>query len=798
MTPTEIAGLARGDFFEQLIQSSAHCVQVLDLEGRLRFANPASVASMGVDDFSLLSGRRWVRYLSLDVQEAALAALASAAAGQTAQFTAEIPNTQGVRRVWEITISPLAASGAVDHLLIFSRDITISASDRDKVNGLELGLRRTAATLRAAGRLAKLGGFEIDYKTGRVTFSDEMCALVRWPHSPNVSIEEAVQIWRPHDRTKLRGLLAQSRASGERVIFECEVGLPDAEPIWLRTVAEPAFEGDAVVALRGVVLDITEQRQATARIEESERFVRGIIDGMAATLCVLDENGVIISANLAWGEFVAAGGFAQTSHGLGANYLDTCRRGEGPPTRARQALLEVLAGERAMFECEYPCHSATERRWYKLYAYRLPGDGPVRVVAMNQSITELMLAEQQLRRANRAQRAAVRAARDASDAKSAFLATMSHEIRTPLNGVLGMAQAMAHDPLPPVQRERLDVVRHSGEALLVLLNDLLDLSKIEAGKLEIEDGVVDIASIAGSAMAAFESLARDKDIHFDLEIAPQATGVWRGDPARIRQVLYNLISNAVKFTDRGSVRVEISRPGEHLVLRVADTGLGIEPDARVKLFDKFVQADASTTRRFGGTGLGLAICRELVTMMGGDIAVESEPGRGSVFSVELPLMRAAANVDVAPPPTAVALPPMARELRVLVAEDNPMNQLVLKTLLQQVGLEPHLTANGEQAVKAWESAHWDVVLMDVQMPLMDGPAATRFIRERELATGRARTPIIALTANAMAHHVAEYLEAGMDAVASKPINLPALLATVEKVLIPTGAPVAGASHILAG
>ena len=355
-------------------------------------------------------------------------------------------------------------------------------------------------------------------------------------------------------------------------------------------------------------------------------------------------------------------------------------------------------------------------------------------------------------------------------AKSEFLATMSHEIRTPLNGVLGMVQAMQRDELPSHQRERLGVIGQSGEMLLAILNDILDLSKIEAGKLELDEADFDLAGLALGVQGAFMALARSKGLDFSFEVAGEAAGAYRGDALRVRQVLHNLISNAVKFTSVGTVAVRVESMEGGVRFLVSDTGVGISGDQIERLFDKFVQADSSTTRQYGGTGLGLAICRALCAAMSGRIWASSEVGAGSCFTVELPLARARGGADVAaaaPPPA----PSDERPLRILAAEDNAVNQLVLKTLLGQVGIEPVLVGNGQEAVAAWEAGDWDVILMDVQMPVMDGVAATRQIRRLEAQSGRAATPIIALTANALRHQVEGYLAAGVDGVVAKPIQI---------------------------
>ena len=409
------------------------------------------------------------------------------------------------------------------------------------------------------------------------------------------------------------------------------------------------------------------------------------------------------------------------------------------------------------------------------------GEGKIRrIIGAMQDITARKLAERALIEAKEAAEAATRA-------KSAFLATMSHEIRTPLNGVLGMAQAVAAGPLEPAQRERLDVIRASGETLLTVLNDVLDLAKVEAGRLELEEAEFDIGAVAASAHAEFSAIAAQKRLAFELTVTPAASGVYLGDATRVRQLLSNLISNALKFTEAGAVEVIVGRKRRALTLTVVDTGIGISPVQQTALFQKFAQADASTTRRFGGTGLGLAICRELAEQMGGRVEVRSAECEGSTFVATLPLPRRRRSTRKGAAPKAEQarnLNPSAEfaAIRLLVAEDNPMNQMVLQTLLSQFGVEPVIVGDGVDAVAAWESSDWDVMLMDVQMPRMDGPTATRFIRERELAQGRRRTPIIALTANAMTHQVKEYLAAGMDGFVAKPIQVERLFAALEAAL----------------
>ena len=388
-------------------------------------------------------------------------------------------------------------------------------------------------------------------------------------------------------------------------------------------------------------------------------------------------------------------------------------------------------------------------------------------------------------------------ARDAAQAanvlKSQFLANMSHEIRTPLNGVLAMAQIIEMGELPQQQRERVEVIRRSGEDLLTVLNDVLDISKIEAGKMELDIGEFDAEVLAANVKAVFAPLIEaKKNLRFSLNVQTEAAGLRRGDPVRIGQILNNLVSNAIKFTADGDVVVTVEGTGadgrDGLKLVVKDSGVGIAADKLPLLFEKFSQADGSNTRRYGGTGLGLAICRELAQLMRGKIEVESTEGEGSIFTVTLPAPRLARTETTGAAQPAGALDANEdRPLRVLAAEDIPTNQLVLKTIMQSFGVEISMVDNGRQAVEAWMAEPFDLVLMDIQMPEMDGIAATRAIRAQEAETGRDYTPIIAVSANAMAHQVKDYLAAGMDGHVAKPIELAKLHAAIEAALAKTAA-----------
>jgi signal transduction histidine kinase/CheY-like chemotaxis protein/HPt (histidine-containing phosphotransfer) domain-containing protein len=537
------------------------------------------------------------------------------------------------------------------------------------------------------------------------------------------------------------------------------------------------------------------QRLGEKLLRESEQFARSTVDALATHIAIMDGNGVVLATNRAWREFGATGGQTNDRVGEGSNYLALCDELSGVKRDSRSAAIaagirDVASGKQNEFALEYTLATSSALLSFLARVTRFPDGAPVRLVVAHEDTTRQKMAEEEVKRAKED-------AELANMAKSSFLANTSHEIRTPMNAILGYAEMLLERSQGEQERMHcVRTIRRNGQHLLAIINDILDISKIEAQKLSVERIECSLPQLIGDVVATARPWAMKKGLDFEIrfdELLPQRI---RTDPVRTRQVLLNLVSNAIKFTERGKIQVgvhrEISYFAHTIRFEINDTGIGMTREQLSRLFQPFTQADASTTRKFGGTGLGLTISKRLAKLLGGDIECRSEAGVGTTFIFRVdggpragvPLVERltldglpAANDDV--PSTGEG----QLQGRVLLAEDGEDNRDLIASHLYRAGLEVGIAATGRVAVEAAQAEHFDLVLMDMQMPEMDGYEATRVLREAGF-----NMPIIAVTAHAMAEDRHRCIHAGCTDYLSKPISRSELLQMLRRYLSRDPAP----------
>ena len=587
----------------------------------------------------------------------------------------------------------------------------------------------------------------------------------------------------------------QGRLFRERVLTNHENCLrrKDGSPVWvLENVTLLEGENDGPDMLYGTVIDISERRRAEEALRRSERRYRLLFERNLSGVFRCTMEGEILDCNDAFAKIF---GFGSPDEARGRNLEAFYPGGVG-----RERVVALLREHRALSNLDLDLNRRDGTPvWIRENVTLTTGpDGEEVIEGTMMDITDRKRAEAELQKAKDVAEAASRA-------KGEFLANMSHEIRTPMNGIIGMTGLALETSLTPEQREYLQMVRDSAETLLSLIGDILDFSKIEAGKLEIEAVDFDLVAAVRNTVELVSVGARAKGIEVRWSIGEDVPAELNGDPVRFRQILTNLLGNAVKFTERGSVSVRVEKTAAYagrifLKCLVSDTGIGIPLDKQDRLFKSFTQLDGSTTRRYGGTGLGLAITRQLVEMMGGEVWVESQEGAGSAFyyTLVLALPKGGASRhgvrqegESAGKTVAAGIPSRAagRPLTILVAEDNPINARLAVALLRKRGWEVKVTGNGREALEALSAQAFDLVLMDIQMPEMDGYDATMAVRQREAGTGH-RTPILAMTAHAMKGDLERCFEAGMDGYLTKPIKASEFYDAIEG-LVSSGEPEIG-------
>ncbi len=670
------------------------------------------------------------------------------------------------------TRQDIAAITAAAHLAAI-------AIDRDRAAvALAASEQRGRQALKERALLSEIAGVGLwayDPRTDAFEWSGEWLRALIGPNAQMNTAEQFLGLCHPDDHATVILAVTAAAEQGANGAFEHRLRAADGSWAWMRVHlrAEPATGG--VHRVLGISQEITHLAEARREAEAQAQRLKVALGAARAAVVEIDHEAQTIWHSPMFGELI----------GRELTYDQAIRAAWGfmhpddaPAIRA--ALKRWFRGaELAPLELRVRREDGSER-WIRICTeLQKAKDG-----RWLRSIS-LLLDIDDRKRQELALVAAERAAQAAGEAKSNFLANMSHEIRTPLNGVLAMTELMGQGALEPEQRKRLDVICESGGELLRLINDILDFAKLESGRLRLECACFDVQGMLDTVLANAQATAASKGLALELEVAPEARGLREGDRGRLAQIVGNLVCNALKFTAEGRVRVSATGLGKGGVdgvrISVRDTGIGIAENKIPLLFQRFSQIDPSTTRRFGGSGLGLAICQELAGLMGGQVSVESEPGVGSCFVVSLPLPRVAA-AQPEPQPTVEAPRAQPSRLRILAAEDNPTNQLVLKTIIDIFGGDLTLVDNGREAVEAWRAGQFDMILMDLHMPVMDGIEATRAIRRAEIQANVVRTPIIALSANVFLDQIDSCMAAGMDGHVAKPIDLEALHAAMEAAL----------------
>ncbi|MFN7497388.1 MAG: PAS domain S-box protein [Hyphomonadaceae bacterium] len=524
-----------------------------------------------------------------------------------------------------------------------------------------------------------------------------------------------------------------------------------------------------------VLYDITERKRTETELKDALNLSSTFFDVSSELLCIADNKGRIIHMSKSAEQII---GYPEHEL-IGRSTIEFIHPDD--QEQIAIAMQELLKTGNLM---DYVARYMHPNGAIRSVEWRAKIVGDV-IYATARDVTQRLATEAELLAAREQAEAANRA-------KSSFLANMSHEIRTPLNGVIGVVGALSRTELTQTQREMVDLIQSSGETLEVLLSDILDVSKIEAGKFTLQPEPFNLRETIQATAQVMGVRAEEKGLGFHVRFGPGTEGLFEGDGVRVKQIVSNLASNAVKFTQTGQIDISIAATDKadgscEVMISVKDTGIGFDEQTKQRLFARFEQADASITKNFGGTGLGLSICRTLTDMMGGQFLVTSEAGIGSLFSVILPLPRVnpealtpAAQTGVSAAPTALSLDAASRSI--LLAEDHPVNQRVIAMILEPHGIALTIAQNGQEAVEMWQNAHFNLVLMDMQMPIMDGLSATKRIREIERSQGLRRTPIAMVSANAMKEHITQSFWAGCDFHIAKPVTPEALLKGIDATL----------------
>ena len=603
--------------------------------------------------------------------------------------------------------------------------------------------------------------------------SDHVETLLGWPAREFVqNLRSLEALIPPEDRRRRNAAIAQALALDQPYAVEFRVRRADGVDRLVSESAGVVRDTDGVLQwIDGVMLDVTEERARTQVFETTA----SVLDRAMAVL-ELDAGGRILHCNQ---NYVAMMGYERADELIGRSYAEMMPPRQRASPDQQRTLQALASGEVLVGEFERVGKNGRELWVQATYHPVFDSAGAlVKTMAFKTDVTLRKTMERELRQAKAR-------AEQAAQARSSFLANMSHEIRTPMNAILGFTDVLLNTALAPTQRRHLETVRQAGQSLLGLLNDILDTAKLEKGAVELEIADFSLRQLCEQVVASMRLSAEKKGLTLALHYPAELSDYRRGDALRIQQVLVNLVGNAIKFTRKGQIAIRIEQRGGTTVLAIADTGIGIAPDRVERIFDAFAQADATITRQFGGTGLGTTIARQLTELMGGRITLTSELGVGSCFEVHLPL-----EGGQAPRPQAGAPRTQLPPLNVLVADDVPQNVELLELLLQADGHRVRSAHNGSEALALLATQRFDLVLMDMHMPELDGLSATQALRALERDQGLVPTPVIALTASVQAADRLAAQQAGMDGFATKPVVTDQLFGEIARVLRLDHAPLA--------
>lgn len=716
----------------------------------------------------------WAQALHPDDRERTERALADAATGQTTfntEFRIVLPSGE-IRSLRSTATLVRDAFGSVERMIGTNWDITELRSMAETLRITAERDRATAASLREKNRLmnmaeqmAHVGHWRLDIPTRAVTWSEEMSRAFGFTNS-QPGPAEILAACHPDDRANVKAIVRQCIATGQAFSNESRIVRSDGSIRHVVWSGQPEYGPDGTLAaLVGVFQDISVLRNAEREREELTTRLRIATEGSRIGIWDWD----IVRNAAYWDATMFALYGLDEAHGVPDH--DDWVAAIHPDDRASMnAALDGALTDGLTYDTEFriALPSGEIRSIHSMGSLVRDAAGrPLRLIGTNWDITEVRSLSEQLQLEKERLVEAKKIAEDTSRAKSDFLAHMSHEIRTPMNGIIGLTSLLLDGDLTAAQRGQMTLLADAGRSLLAIINDILDLAKVEAGKITLESIALAPAGLTDGALSIVRAEALAKGITLEMSVAPDVPAWVAGDPTRLRQILLNLLSNAIKFTHWGGVAVAVRRDEcapDALRFEIADTGIGIAPDRRDEIFESFSQADRSIARRFGGSGLGLAISKRLAEAMSGTIGMTSVLGAGSVFwfTARLPEIASPANLEVAEP--VVASVPR----RILVVDDNALNRIVAHGLLLQDGHDLHVAVDGVQALAAITASRFDLVFMDVQMPLMDGLEVTRRVRAIPGPIGT--TPIVALTANAMAEEAEKCREAGMNDHLAKPID----------------------------